>query len=432
MGIIAVAALCAGAWALGRYGLPWDRSKTEVPDVVGRTQAAATKMFADADLKIDVVRRVRDSEVPSGSIVAQEPAPGVETTVGAGVTLVVSRGRGVRSIPNLTGMAASDATSALSAEGFAFVAVRAYSETATADKVFSQLPAAGVDAPMGSVVSVMVSAGKAAVVPDVVGDAETAATGSVTRKGLKVEVVRMFDQNVASGRVTAMVPAPGATIEPTASVVLVVSKGSSGTTPTVTVPDLAGKTPKDAEAALKAKGLKPESVRAYSPNADAGRVAMQYPSVGTTVTSGASVAFLVSTARVARVPDVTGISQESAQNACQGAGLASQVVTISVSWVPAGNTVAQMPPAGAAVRTGETVTLIVAVTPANLEAPDLVGMSESDAISAIESMGLNATIRYVDGKKAGTVAAQRPVARSAVLLDQTITIEVGRSRPATK
>ena len=63
-----------------------------VPDVVNRTQAAATTALTGAGLALGAVSQQSSATVPSGSVISQNPAAGTGVAAGSAVALVVSTG----------------------------------------------------------------------------------------------------------------------------------------------------------------------------------------------------------------------------------------------------------------------------------------------------------------------------------------------------
>ncbi|MCA1903194.1 MAG: PASTA domain-containing protein, partial [Candidatus Hydrogenedens sp.] len=119
-----------------------------------------------------------------------------------------------------------------------------------------------------------------------------------------------------------------------------------------------------------------------------------------------------------QVPDVVGLSQSSAESAITGAGLTVGTVTQQCSdTVPAGNVISQTPTAGTQVSPGTTVDLVVSTGLCPVNIPNVVGMSQSSAESAITGAGLTVgtvTQQCSDTVSAGNVISQNPPAETQV------------------
>ena len=92
-------------------------AKISVPNVVGLTQTAATSELAGAGLTVGTITSVSSSTVPSGNVVSQLPAAGALLMTASPVSLTVSSGPAVVTVPSLAGMSLATATSTLTGLG---------------------------------------------------------------------------------------------------------------------------------------------------------------------------------------------------------------------------------------------------------------------------------------------------------------------------
>jgi len=76
----------------------------KLPDVVGKTVAAATEALKAAGYEVQVADGVPSDAQPAGSVVSQEPAAGTRALKGAKVTLRPSAGAAAVEVPKLVGM----------------------------------------------------------------------------------------------------------------------------------------------------------------------------------------------------------------------------------------------------------------------------------------------------------------------------------------
>ncbi|HQL94043.1 MAG TPA: PASTA domain-containing protein, partial [Candidatus Hydrogenedentes bacterium] len=165
----------------------------------------------------------------------------------------------------------------------------------------------------------------------------------------------------------------------------------------VTVPEVVGMTLEAATAALAGVKLTVGTVtEAFSATVPAGQVVRQDPAAGTKIKSKSAVALVVSKGpepvATVTVPDVAGMSQAEAATALTGAGLTLGAVAESFSaTVPAGQVISQNPASGAVVSPGSAVSLVVskgAEPAATVTVPDVVGMTQSAAGTALTGAGL--------------------------------------------
>src|SRR5262245_47520376 len=72
-----------------------------VPNVVNSTQAAATTAITTAGLTVGTVTTASSTTVPAGSVISQNPTAGTQVAVGSAVSLVVSSGAPLVTVPNV-------------------------------------------------------------------------------------------------------------------------------------------------------------------------------------------------------------------------------------------------------------------------------------------------------------------------------------------
>jgi serine/threonine-protein kinase len=111
-------------------------------------------------------------------------------------------------------------------------------------------------------------------------------------------------------------------------------------------------------------------------------------------------------AEAVAVPDLAGLTGETATTALEQAGLSAELVTVE-SEEQEGTVVAQEPAAGTEVERGATVRVSVAGPPATAAVPDVTGMELADAADALADEDLRAFVRYVPSdERIGTVVDQ--------------------------
>jgi penicillin-binding protein 1A len=135
-----------------------------IPNVVGLRSAEAQQIVIDAKFT-PVVKKV-ESSAPANTVLEQAPPGGATATLGSGVTLTVSNGKGKGnagetgprvSVPAVTGMAEKDAVSALENSGL--VPAVQYVDVTDPKRqgiVLTQSPAVGERVPSGSNVVIVV------------------------------------------------------------------------------------------------------------------------------------------------------------------------------------------------------------------------------------------------------------------------------------
>jgi eukaryotic-like serine/threonine-protein kinase len=123
-----------------------------IPAVAGLSLADATKALTDVGLVVGATSEEFSDTVPQGSVVSLALPEGTVTT-GTNVTLVVSKGADLVTVPNVVGKSIKDAIAALEASGFGF-STEVDQELWDAKAVRSQNPAGDSKAKRGTVVTI--------------------------------------------------------------------------------------------------------------------------------------------------------------------------------------------------------------------------------------------------------------------------------------
>lgn len=127
------------------------------------------------------------------------------------------------------------------------------------------------------------------------------------------------------------------------------------------------------------------------------------------------------------MPDVTGMSIADAEAALREAGATEFATSAVSSDQPAGTVLGTQPEAGAAFKSHDTITVIVAQA---YTVPDLVGQKDSDAVAALESLGLTAKVTYTQSDKDDhIVLSLDPAAGSEITQGSEVRLEVAQPYP---
>jgi len=129
------------------------------------------------------------------------------------------------------------------------------------------------------------------------------------------------------------------------------------------------------------------------------------------------------------VPGIVGMTQEDAEAALAGAGLtAGRISEEATEAAEPGTVVSQDPEAGTLVGEGERVDFIVARALEGVVVPDVVGMTEDEAASALEGAGLavRSETTYSSEVETGLVVGQSPQAGVRVQAGAEVAISVSK------
>jgi serine/threonine-protein kinase len=128
-----------------------------VPNVKGKTQAAATDALMDVGFKVKVL--TAHSSVTKGNVISQSPSAGM-VQPGSTVTITVSTGVELVKVPKVIGMYPDDAAKVLRAAGLRVKNVSIHGpiepDAGNADigEVYRQTPKAGSMVPKGTVITI--------------------------------------------------------------------------------------------------------------------------------------------------------------------------------------------------------------------------------------------------------------------------------------
>jgi beta-lactam-binding protein with PASTA domain len=207
--------------------------------------------------------------------------------------------------------------------------------------------------------------------------------------------------------------------------------GSSTTSDELaTVPNVVGLTQANAKAAISTARLSVGTITtATSDTVPPGVVISQTPGNGTAVASGSAVDLAVSSgAAPVKVPNVVGLTQANAKAAISTALLSVGTITTATSdTVPAGVVISQTPGGGTEVSQGSAVALSVSSGPASVTVPNVVGLTQANAESAIVAAGLTVgavTTATSDSVPAGNVINQTPGSGTAVTSGSAVDLAV--------
>lgn len=160
----------------------------------------------------------------------------------------------------------------------------------------------------------------------------------------------------------------------------------------VTLPNVAGQTADQAEAALRDLGLSPQRVPQASVAVAAGTVISTVPPAGQKVPKGSTVQLLVSSgAPTAAVPDVVGQPSADARKALEAAGFAVAVAPVTSDKAP-DTVVGQDPAPGVDAGVGSTVTIKVSSGPTQVTVPKVEGLPQGDAVAKLQAAGFGTTV----------------------------------------
>ncbi|MFG2862795.1 Stk1 family PASTA domain-containing Ser/Thr kinase [Streptomyces sioyaensis] len=247
--VLMVFGVGAGVWYInsGQF--------TTVPAVLDMPQAKAEKTLRDEGLGVKVVRGF-SSNVDRGHVMKTDPATGKRIRGNGTVTLTISRGPNIVTVPDLSGTPVADAKRKLRDRGLIpGTEAREFSDEVAKGSVIRTDPGAGSKRRPDTAVGLTISRGTAVQVPGVLGSKQADAATTLRAAGFQV---RFADQPVFStqdkGTVARQTPAEGGKLGKGDTVTLTLSKGPE----MIPVPDVTGKNVDDAKKQLTDLGFQVE------------------------------------------------------------------------------------------------------------------------------------------------------------------------------
>jgi len=196
-------------------------------------------------------------------------------------------------------------------------------------------------------------------------------------------------------------------------------------TATVTVPDLIGLTPEDADATSLGSGLiLGQQLPVYFENREG--IVAQQPEGGTMADKGSIVntVYAVNDTNNVQVPNLVGMREKKA------VATVSKKISLAPSQrvdndAPAGTIVQQLPKAGSYVPL-EGGTMILFVSNGKIKVPNVVGMLEKEAATVLVAENIQVRVFQINDptQVVGTVISQTPVSDSYTSAKEGVAITV--------
>ncbi len=389
-----------------------------VPDLQGLTPAEAQSLLRREGLEIGRISR-ESAAAPLGTIINQVPAPGSQASVGNRINITVAAE--VR-VPDLRRLSREEAIRRLEGASLSVGRITEENSSQPNGSVIKQWPLPGVPAASDDKVDITIAKGQ--VVPDLLAMGLDQARSSLQQSGLRPGRVDTRVSNQRRGTVIAQRPAAQSSVQPDATVDLVLA-----TAPVV--PNLAGKTLDQSRQLLSGQFLEVGSVTTRIAPQARGTVVEQDPAPNAEVNAGVKVNVVL--ADSLDTPTVVGMTPDEA-----GAELAKQLMRLGdiERQVTAGGNnriIAQTPAAGAPAALGVAINVVVQIPPT---VPDLVGLDENSVTARLAEQQLSALevgYRLAPDLPPQTVILQEPDPGTVINNGETIKIVLAvSSRPPNR
>jgi serine/threonine-protein kinase len=261
------------------------------------------------------------------------------------------------------------------------------------------------------------------VLPDVTNQNVTAAERTLQHDGLKTRVQPGRAANsIPNTQVLRTQPDKGTSVNRGDRVVLVT--GNQG--PPVTVPPLVNQSVLAARNQLQQMGLQ-ANVQSSKTCTQQNIVCDQNPKSGQTVPPGGTVNIFTAPTTTP-VPDVTGLTQSTACNQLGQAGFRCGATTTQPSQtVPKTYVISTTPPPGTQEPANAVVDLVLSSGPGQGLVPDVIGDTESTAITTLQAANLNPVVicqSTLNQAQDGLVQSQNPSGGQVANSGTTVAITV--------
>lgn len=202
----------------------------------------------------------------------------------------------------------------------------------------------------------------------------------------------------------------------------------------VTMIDVRGMTYDDAKDALNKVGLGIFKNGTQSSDDYAeGEIVSQDVEKGEKVDKNTTIKVVISSGKGSvPVPDVSGKSSDEATSKLEAEGFKVSTDYKYSDTVAQGKVVETAPSAGTSAQKGETVTIYLSRGPEGTEMPNLIGQTEEQAKSTLNSMGcsVNVNTEYNTTQEAGKVVGQSIDPGVRVTSGTTVTIAISKGEPS--
>ena len=202
-------------------------------NVVGLYKTAAEEQMKKNGFTNYTFKEQTDATIEKGYVISQSVDDGTAITKDTAITIVISSGKEMTSVPNVVNYEDSQATTLLEEAGLKVTHGYAYDDNVEKDHVISSDPVAGTEVEEGSTVKIIISNGKEqkkVVVPNLEGMSEADAATKLTELNLVGAPTYEYSDTVKEGQVISQDPVVNTEVDEQSTVSYVVSKGQEKVT----------------------------------------------------------------------------------------------------------------------------------------------------------------------------------------------------------
>ena len=203
----------------------------------------------------------------------------------------------------------------------------------------------------------------------------------------------------------------------------------------IEVPNIIGMSEDEAKTALNDIGLGYKNVgTASSDTFEEGKIVTQSAEAGSTVALNSTIEVTVSSGKGnVTMPNLVGMTEAEAITTIQSIGLSYSKDYASSADAAQGTVLSQSILPNGMAKAGDTVIIVVSSGNETVQVPDVVGLTQTEAVQKLEGLGLKATIveQANPSVAAGKVISQGIAATKTIDVGESvsITVSTGNSSP---
>ena len=228
--VLSVALCCGLISAALTLRIVRNSQTTAVPNLSGRTLAAATNDAAQRRLRVKVSGRKNHPKIGVGRVIEQDPLPGTAIKENRSLRLILSLGPKKTTVPDVQGQALRSARLRLDGMGVPIRRVIEAPSSVAEDTVLVQIPEAGTVENLGEGVLLIIAKNGSLrdfVMPDLIGKSIGDISRAFESRGFVPPQIRYKSYpGLLRGTILSQSPLAGYRLNPRTAVIFEVSQGS--------------------------------------------------------------------------------------------------------------------------------------------------------------------------------------------------------------
>lgn len=367
------------------------------PSVVNMNLEKASDKLSKYEMQLTYDGKQYNDSVPMDMIISQDPDAGQAVRFGAEIHTVVSAGPEMVVVPDVTFLGLDEALETLEKLGFVVKTREKESDEYANGTVLEQNKLVGEKVKKGAEIELVYvkngeeQAGieKEIEMPDLKGKTFEEAKEILRQLGLQIQKTKTFSTTEYPYDTIIYQSVEGGDIIPVGTSVIQV--GINVETKLM-MPDVEGLKEEDARAQLELLGLRVEIRREKNSLVAKDVVINQSIDPDQEVKNGDTVVLVVSEGDETVVPDITGLTYESAVQKLESVGFRANRIDKASPTVEKGRVIKTDPEVGTSIKTGSTINVHVSTgrdeSAKKIAVPSVLGYTWNDAQMTLEKLGL--------------------------------------------